>query len=267
MFLSIAVLVTGADLAAQTSQSSTAASGQASGSANSQGAQVSSQSSVDSSSSLGLSAGSSIQAELTKGIDSKKAKEGDEVVARVTSDVRSGGRVVLAKGSKLFGHVTQARARAKGDAESTMAIAFDRATLKGGQQASLHAVLRALAAPVAATAGATEAEMMEAGPTTAPAEGPARPMSTGPVGGVTSTVGAAAGATVNTAGQTAGELAGGTIGSATSATAGAAPSSSGVINLPGITLNAQANSSLIASTGKSVKLDSGARLLLTVSTE
>jgi len=230
--------------------------------------------------SAALSAGSTIQAELIKGIDSRKAREGDAVAAKVTQDVRSQGRVVVAKGSKLIGHVTQARARAKGDADSTLAIAFDRAALKGGQQASLHAIIRALAAPVSsAPAAESWPEPMETGGGSAAAGASGSAGTGGMLGGVNSTLGTAAGGAVG-AGQTAGGVIGGatssTLGSATQAAGSAVDTtgrltSSGVVNLPGITLNSQASSSasgsVIASSGKSVRLNSGTRLLLSVTQE
>ena len=60
-----------------------------------------------------LSNGTTLQAELTKSIDAKKAKQGDEVTAKLTQDVKSSGQVVLHKGTKLVGHVTEAQAKSK----------------------------------------------------------------------------------------------------------------------------------------------------------
>ena len=77
-----------------------------------------------------LSSGTTVNAVLQTPVDSKKAKSGDRVDARTTEAVTSDGKTVLPKRTKLVGHVTRASARAKGDAESTLAIAFDRAVLK-----------------------------------------------------------------------------------------------------------------------------------------
>ena len=92
------------------------ASTKASGNAGANGANASSS----------LSSGTNLQAELTKSLDAKKAKVGDEVTAKVTQDVKSNGQVVVRKGSKLIGHVTEAKARSQGDQESRLGIAFDR---------------------------------------------------------------------------------------------------------------------------------------------
>ena len=67
-------------------------------------AKASSQSSAQASvgdNSLDLSSGTTLEAALTKSLDVKKNKVGDEVVAKVTKDVKSDGQVVVPKGSKL----------------------------------------------------------------------------------------------------------------------------------------------------------------------
>src|SRR5438270_688586 len=94
-----------------------------------------------------LSSGTILEAELTKSIDAKKAKQGDEVAARLTQDVKSSGRVVLHKGTKLVGHVTEAQAKSKESGESRLGIAFDKAVLKGGEEMAFTGVIQAVAPP------------------------------------------------------------------------------------------------------------------------
>lgn len=80
-----------------------------------------------------IAAGSVIPVELTKTINAKKAKAGDEVVARVTQDLKSNsGEVLVPKDTKVVGHVTEAQARTKEQKESEVAIAFDHAVMKSG---------------------------------------------------------------------------------------------------------------------------------------
>ena len=103
--------------------------------------------------SSGLNGGTAMQAELTKSIDAKKVKSGDEVTARLTQDVKSSdGTVVMHKGSRLVGHVTEAQARSKANAESKLGIVFDKAVLKGGQEMAFNGTIQALAPPVQAAA-------------------------------------------------------------------------------------------------------------------
>ena len=92
-----------------------------------------------------IAPGSVIPVELTKTIDAKKAKTGDEVVAKVTQDMKtSNGDVLVPKDTKIVGHVTEAQPRSKEQKESQMGIAFDRAVLKDGNQMDLPMSIQAI---------------------------------------------------------------------------------------------------------------------------
>jgi hypothetical protein len=216
-----------------------------------------------------LQAGSTVQAELTKPVDARKNKKGDEVVARTTQDVKSNGQIVLPKGSKIVGHVTDVQAREKGQQESHVAIAFERAVSKNGTQMPLALTLQAIGSSQTSAAmddsmagssmaGSTMAD--ENMPRTATSTGSA---SRGALGGVTSTPGCV----VNTAGS----AAGGTLNGVQSAGAGVAggltSTSQGVVGLPGLTLSSAASNStsagsVISSNTSNVHLDSGTRMIL-----
>jgi hypothetical protein len=93
-----------------------------------------------------IAPGSVIPVELTKTVDAKKAKTGDEVVAKVTEDMKTGsGQVLVPKDTKVIGHVTGVQARSKEQKESQLAIVFDRAVTKDGntmqQPMSIQAVI------------------------------------------------------------------------------------------------------------------------------
>jgi len=61
-----------------------------------------------------IAPGSVIPVQLTKNIDAKKTKSGDEVVAQVTQDMKTNsGEVIVPKGTKVVGHVTEVQARRK----------------------------------------------------------------------------------------------------------------------------------------------------------
>src|SRR5882757_2711182 len=136
------------------------------------GAQSSSQTSVQAQASGGASAstaasaqndhasgsvasGTAFNAALSSPVDSKKCKPGDAVNAHTTEAVKSEGKTVIPKGSKLVGHVTQASARAKGESESALGIVFDKAILKNGQEVPLNVAIQAIASAQsgASTAG------------------------------------------------------------------------------------------------------------------
>jgi len=96
-----------------------------------------------------LSNGTTLQAELTKTVDSKKAKSGDEVSARLLQDVKTAdGRIVIHKGSKLVGHVTEAQVKTKENAVSRLGVVFDKAVMKGGQDVVFRGVILSMTAPV-----------------------------------------------------------------------------------------------------------------------
>src|SRR5258708_11028443 len=104
-----------------------------------------------------LESGSTVQAELTKPVDVRKNKPGDEVIAKTTEDVKSDGKVVLPKGSRIGGKVTQAQARGKGQDESQLGIAFDHAILKDGSQMPVSFAIQAVGSSESA-ASATVAD-------------------------------------------------------------------------------------------------------------
>jgi len=236
-----------------------------------------------------LAAGTAINAELDKSLDSKKARVGDAVTARTTEAIKEAGKVVLPKGAKLIGHVTRASARNKGDSDSTLAMQFDRAEIKGGQEISVQLNVQAMAAaPGVTPIGGDDLQGMGSAGAGASAGG------RGAAGGVASTVGGAASGAASTVPRTTQSAAGtvnSTVNSTTTAAAGAsgaadaaaqgtsqgavggvnssghlAANSRGVFGLNGLSLNADPSNStegsVIASAGKSVQLESGTRLLL-----
>jgi hypothetical protein len=95
-----------------------------------------------------LAPGSVIPVQLTKSINAKKAKKGDEVVAKVMHDLQNNaGAVIVPKDTKVIGHVTEAEARSKEQKESQVAITFDHAVLKNGEQMQMPMSIQAIIAP------------------------------------------------------------------------------------------------------------------------
>src|SRR6267154_5788389 len=146
---------TGAQAGAQSSSQASVQAGQTQAQASGNASASTSASAQNGQANGSLAAGSAFNAALSSPIDSKKCKPGDEVTAHTTEAVKSEGRTVIPKGSKVVGHVTQAAARAKGDSESALGIVFDKAILKNGQEIPLNVAIQALAsAQSAATANA-----------------------------------------------------------------------------------------------------------------
>jgi hypothetical protein len=112
-------------------------------------AHISQQSNVISNStSLRVAPGSVIPVQLTKTIDAKKLKAGDEVEARVTQDMKTGsGEVLIPKDAKVVGHVTEDQPRSKEEKESQVAIAFDHIVMRNGTDSALPMSIQAIIAP------------------------------------------------------------------------------------------------------------------------
>jgi len=75
-----------------------------------------------------------IDATLANSLDVKKNKPGDRIEARTAQDVKQDGKVVLKKGTRLVGHVTEGQARSKEQAQSQLGIVFDHAFTSDGQE-------------------------------------------------------------------------------------------------------------------------------------
>ncbi len=262
---------------AQASKSGAAASNNTSGNASAQAGK----------NSASVAQGSTMNAVLTKPVDCKKNKPGDTVTGKTTENTKSDGEVVIPKGSKLVGHVTEAKARGKGESESSLGIVFDKAILKNGQEVPLNANIQALAAAETMASGSLDTpDLGASGLGSASGSGSARSGGGSLVGGVASTAGGAVGGVTNTAANVGG-TAGGTVGStvnaagSTTSTLGSTSrgavgglnaagqltsNSQGVFGLNGLNLNAAGSNStqgsLITSTSRNVHLDSGTRMLL-----
>jgi hypothetical protein len=95
-----------------------------------------------------IAPGSVIPVQLTKTIDAKKLKAGDEVSAQVTEDLKTGtGEIIVPKNTKIIGKVTEAQARNKQEKESQIGIAFDQAVMKDGANMTLPLSIQAVIAP------------------------------------------------------------------------------------------------------------------------
>lgn len=76
--------------------------------------------------SINLESGTHVAGELQNTIDARKAKVGDQVILKTTQTIKSGGRTVVSKGSRLVGHITEVAQRTNGNGESRVGILFDR---------------------------------------------------------------------------------------------------------------------------------------------
>jgi hypothetical protein len=213
-----------------------------------------------------IAPGSVIPAQLAKTVDAKKAKKGDEVVAKVPQDLQAtSGQVLLPKDTKIIGHVTDAQPRSKEQKESQLAIAFDRVDVKGGEQMQLPMSIQAIIAPPnrnpanAGNAGAGN----EPAPTS-PSAGTGAPTGAGARGGMGGNPSAYPSGAGN---ASAGNAPSVPQGSAEAARPQITGDTRGVVGIPDLNLSAasDAQGSVVTSEKKNVKLEDGTFLLLRVS--
>jgi len=210
-----------------------------------------------------LAGGWPINAELRSSVDSKKAKQGDAIEARVTEAIKANGKTILPEGTKLVGHVTQVFSKSKGDADSSLGLTFDKAILKSGEEVPLNVSIQALATPGATQASRASDNMA--------APSPGNPVNSGVPGGVNSretspgmSPGAPGNRPINT-GETSSESSRETPGGILNAAGKLTPNSHGVFGVQGGALKTETTNgagSVITSTGKTLRLDSGTQLLL-----
>jgi len=190
-----------------------------------------------------IAPGSAISVELNSGIDSKKTKAGDSITAHTSEALRSADdRLIIPKGAKVEGHVTQSTSRGKGGDESALGIQFDKAILKDGGEIPLNVIIRAMAGPVSFSAPSDLGTTPNLGTTqTSPMRNAPPPTPQASTGGIERDASSTSSQPLDAR-------------------------SRGVIGLHGITLKAElANdrpASVVVSNGKSVHLDGGTQMVL-----
>jgi hypothetical protein len=202
-----------------------------------------------------LAPGTIIRVELTKSVDAKKARVGDEVMARTMDDFLSDKNDVLApKGAKVVAHVAEVSPR-QGDSASTLGITFDKMVLKNGMEMPLKVSIQAIGAPETNAGAAMNQPMGESG------GGGMAPMPASGRGGYQAP-------SPNLGGNTAGTGAAGTASPDSNSAASngqLTPRAQGVVGMSGVSLGAgTAQDSLLTSQKRNMKLDSGTQMILRV---
>jgi len=195
-----------------------------------------------------LMPGTIFQAELTKSIDARKAKIGDEVIAKTVEGFISGKNGwVVPKGSELLAHITAVSLH-QGESASTLGIAFDKIVLKNGTEVTLKATIQAIGAP----------ELNPALTTTSPAIGGvvSPPGDVGNSGGMPVPGSTAPGVPAPQAPPAGWGTANGDV---------RTPKTQGMARIPGVSLSPkQGEVSTINSTKHDVKLESGTQIVLRI---
>jgi hypothetical protein len=202
-----------------------------------------------------IAPGSVIPVQLTKTVDAKKVKTGDQVVAKVTQDLKNqSGQIIVPKNTEVLGHITEAQARSKQEKESELGIAFDRAVTKDGGNVNLPMSIQAVIGPQ--------------NPGNSPGQSAAPPSGGGmPSGG--ERPGTPMGGTSNGAPPNAptGENGPGTVPQGNAQIPPITAKTQGVIGISNLKLESSGNAqqgSLLISEKKNVKLEGGTMMLLRV---
>jgi hypothetical protein len=192
--------------------------------------------------------GTLLRAQLDKTIDTKKAKPGDPILAKAMDELRSGSQLIAPKGAKIFGHVVEA-APHRGDAPSTLGIAFDKMELANGTEVPLNATIQAVA------------RFEAAAPAVYDSGGYSPSASVGSPNGRSN-----AGITPNTGTGTVGANSGGAANSGSAQGGGSiALNAEGVTGISGVSLSpGPAQESVLSSSKHNVKLDGGTQMILKV---
>src|SRR5215469_16236023 len=82
-----------------------------------------------------------VKGALVSNLDSKSAKQGDSVVITTEEAVKTASGTEIPQGSKLIRHVTNVEPRSQSRENSQIAIQFDRAELKTGQNLPIQSVI------------------------------------------------------------------------------------------------------------------------------
>jgi hypothetical protein len=171
---------------------------------------------------------------LEKGLDSRKLKAGDPVTCLTAGTLHGRNGLLIPSGSRVLGHVTQAQARAKGDAISTLGIEFDKIQVKG-KELAMVGTLQAIAPGLS-----------NSGPNVGPAESG-------------SLSGGGRGDQGYSAGTTAGPTAPIQVSGPSGDTRPVNTASTGVLGIKNLEMDANG---LITSPGKQVRLDNGTQMVV-----
>jgi len=220
-----------------------------------------------------LDSGTNLTGQLQNTIDVRQAKVGDQVTLKTTQAIKSGGRTVVAKGSRLVGHVTDVAQKSKSSGESRIGILFERLE-QGSLQTPIAATITSVTSGRASASASDDSfgnDTMASGSLRSNSSARSSSSSSGGllggVGGVvnstTSTVGSAVGSTTSAVGST--------VDSTTRAVGGTANgvgSSLGGIQISQSSSTSVEGSSVLSLQGGNLRLEKGTNfnLVLTQST-
>lgn len=221
---------------------------------------------------VNLVSNTALAAQLENSLDARRAKVGDRVVLKTTQAVKQSGEVIMPKGARLIGHVTEVQQRTSSNGESRIGVEFDRLQ-KGALDMPITATIVSIAqarSQTRAVDSSMDSDIMSSSTTRTTARSGGG-QGGGLLRGVGNTVGGVVNTTTSTVSNVAGDATtavGSTVGATTNATTTTAGNLTGSLKGLQITqsTNASANggSTLSLGTGN-LHLDSGTTFHLLVS--
>jgi hypothetical protein len=202
--------------------------------------------------SINLDSGTRLSGQLQNTIDARNARVGDQVILKTSQAIKSEGRTVVNKGSRLVGHVTEVVQAGKGKSESRVGILFDRLE-HGSLQVPIEATITSITNVKASAAN--DQDLFASDMSTSGSARSSSRSSGGSNGGLLGSVGGV----VNSTASTAGSVVGGTtsaVGSTVDSTTGAVGSVGG-IQISQSTSASVEGSSVLSLQGQNLRLEKG----------
>jgi len=219
---------------------------------------------------VNLQSNTQLAAQLEHTLDARNAKVGDRVALKTTQAVKQNGEVIVPKGARLLGRVTDVQKRTKENGESRIGVIFDRLQ-KGGLDIPITATVMSITQARSQTgAGDSSLDSDLTSSSSARSSGSAGSGQRGGgglLGGVGNTVGGVTNTTTSTVGSVAGtttNAVGSTVGATTSTAGNLTGSLKGLQITQSSSASAAGGSTLSLGTGN-LRLESGTTFNLLVS--
>ncbi|CAN5617965.1 hypothetical protein BH20ACI4_BH20ACI4_23760 [soil metagenome] len=208
-----------------------------------------------------LKTNTALEAELQKTLDVKNARIGDEVVLKVTKTIKQDGEVIVPKGAKILGRVTEVQERTNNNAMSKLGVVFERIEGKN-LNSPINATISSIT-NVASSASLNNDLLSSDSSANSSSTGSVSSSGSsggGVLGGVTNTVGGVVNTTTNTVGSatnTAGQTLGGATGTVGNTVRG--------LNISQSASGSANGSTTLSTQNKNLKVEKGATFKLFVS--
>jgi hypothetical protein len=219
---------------------------------------------------VNLASNTALAAQLENSLDARKAKVGDQVVLKTTEAVKQNREVIVPKGARLIGRVTEVQQRTDSNGGSRIGVAFDRLQ-KGALDIPITASIVSITKARSQTQAMDSSLGSETMSSSTTGTTSTRSSGGGLLGGVGNTVGGAVNTTTSTVGTVAGNATnavGSTVGATTNTTTNTAGNLTGSLKGLQITQSSSASAgggSTLSLNSGNLRLESGTRFNLLIS--